>query len=100
MLGWLGNLLRKDGAEPIVSEEFYRAVVQAVLIFGSKTLVLTAAMPQKFEGVHMIFLLQVMGMKARGLGGARLGDRRGRIRCSMRQGLNLFGITSAGDRQR
>ena len=98
MLGWLGNLLRKDGAEPIVSEEFYGAVVQAVLIFGSKTLVLTEEMPQKFEGVHMIFLLQVMGMKARGLGGAILGDRRRRIMCTMRQGINLFSIASTGGR--
>ena len=64
MLGRLGKFLRTDGADPIVSEKFYCAVFQGVLIFRSETLVLTAAMPKKLEGVHMSFLLRVMGMKA------------------------------------
>ena len=38
-----GNFLRREGADPIVSEKFYCAVVQAVLLFESETWVLTAA---------------------------------------------------------
>ena len=50
--------------------KFYRAVVQAVLLFGDETWVLLAAMINNIEGVHVVFLLQVTGMKAR-----RLGDK-------------------------
>ena len=65
--GKLGKFLRRDGAEPIVSAKFYHAVVQAVLLFGSETWVLTAAMIQKLEGFHVSFLRQVTGMKGRRL---------------------------------
>ena len=34
--GRLGTLLRREGAEPRVSEIFYRAVVQAILLYGSE----------------------------------------------------------------
>ena len=43
-------------------------VFQAVLLFGSGTWVLMAAMLQNIEGVHVGFLRQVMGIKARRLG--------------------------------
>ena len=33
--GRLGKLLWREGADPTVSEKFYRAVVQAVLLFGA-----------------------------------------------------------------
>ena len=46
---------------------FYRAVVQAVLLFGSETWVLLASMLNKLEGVHVGFLQQVMGTKAQSL---------------------------------
>ena len=49
-------MLRREGADPIISEEFYRAVVQVVLLFGSETYVLTAAMLQNLEGVYVGFL--------------------------------------------
>ena len=42
---------------------FNCAVVQAVLLFGSETWVITAAMSQKIEGVHVVFLRQVTGNK-------------------------------------
>ena len=42
--GRLGKFLRREGADPIISEKFYRVVVQAVLLFGSETWVLSAAM--------------------------------------------------------
>ena len=67
--GGVGGLLRREGEEPIISEKFYRMVVQAMLIFGSKTWVFMAAMLQNLDGVHVGFLRQVIGMKAQILGG-------------------------------
>ena len=55
-------------ADPILSESLYQVVVQAVLIFGANTWVLSEAMLNKLEGVHVGLLRQVMGMKARSLG--------------------------------
>ena len=62
-------MLRWEGEDPIVSEKFYRVVVQAVLIFGLETLMFMAAMLQKLEGVHVVFLRQVMDMNSQRLGG-------------------------------
>ena len=59
--GRLGKLLRREGADPIISEKFYCTVVQTVLLFGSETWVLTLAMMKKLEFVHMGFLWQVTG---------------------------------------
>ena len=42
-----GKLLRREGEEPRVSEMFYREVVQAVLIFGSETWILSAEIYRK-----------------------------------------------------
>ena len=58
--GWLGKLLWKEGAELAVSEIFYRAVVQAVLLFGVETWVLSAPMMQILEGAHVGLLRQVI----------------------------------------
>ena len=68
-------MLRREGEYPIILAKFYRAVVQAVLLFESKTWVLLAEMLNNLEGVHVGFLRQVMGMKAKSLG-VRLGQRR------------------------
>ena len=57
--------MRREGTDPITSEKFDRAVVQAVLLFGAKTWVLLAAMLNKLKGVQMGFLRQVTGMKTR-----------------------------------
>ena len=43
-------------ADPILSESLYQVVVQAVLIFGANTWVLSEAMLKKIEGVHVGFL--------------------------------------------
>ena len=67
-LGCLGKLLRREVVDPIVSEKFYRAVVQAVIIFEAETWVLMAEMLQKLEGVHVGFLQQLAGLKARNMG--------------------------------
>ena len=66
--GRLGKLLRCEGADIIVSEKFYRAVVQAVLLVGAETWFMTVAMSQKLKGVHVGFLRQVTGKKTRRLG--------------------------------
>ena len=61
--GRLWKFLIKDGADPIVSSKFYCAVVQVVLLFGLETWMLTSAMLQKIEGVHVSFLRQVTERK-------------------------------------
>ena len=63
-------MLRREGEDPVVSEKFYHALVQVVLLFGSEIWVLTAAMLHKIEGFHISFLRKVTGMKAQ-----RLGDK-------------------------
>ena len=60
---WLGKFLRWEGVYPIISAKFCRAMVHAVLLFGSETWVLTASVMQNLEGVHMGFLQQVTGKK-------------------------------------
>ena len=54
--GRLGALLRQEGADPKVSESFYRAVVQAIILNGSETWVLLASMAKRIEGAHTEFL--------------------------------------------
>ena len=39
--GRLGTLLQQEGADPRVAAMFYRAVVQAILLYGSETWVLS-----------------------------------------------------------
>ena len=46
--------------DTLVSEMFYRAVVQVVLLFGEETWVLLAAISTNLEGGHVGFLRQVM----------------------------------------
>ena len=61
-------MLKQEGAYRIISEKFYRVVVQVVLLFGSETWVLSAAILNKLEGVNVDFLRQVTGIKAQRLG--------------------------------
>ena len=61
VLGMLGTLIRQEGGELKVSEMFYRAVEQAVLIFGSDTWALLAEIEQKVEGTHTCFLRKITG---------------------------------------
>ena len=48
-----------EGSDLLVSEMFYREVVQAVLLFGYKKWVLLAAISNNLEGVYVGFLRQV-----------------------------------------
>ena len=59
--GILGTLLQREGEEPRVSEIFSRALVQAIILYGSETWVLFAKMEKKVEGVHTKFLRYITG---------------------------------------
>ena len=61
----IGKLLRREGEDPRVSEIFYQAVMQAVLLFGAENWVLLVAMYRNLELVHMVFLRQMIGHKAK-----------------------------------
>ena len=60
----LGKLLWREGVEPRVPNMFYWAVVQAVLLFGAETWVLSEAMLRRLEGVHVGFLRHITGQRA------------------------------------
>ena len=62
--GRLGELLRREGAEQTLLAKFYRAVVQAVILFGADTWVLMETMSQRIEGEHVSFLRQVTHKQA------------------------------------
>ena len=49
---------------------FYRTVVRAILLYGSETWLLLAAMDRKVEGIHTDFLRHITGKRVR-----RLRDR-------------------------
>ena len=66
--GRLGALLRREGADPKVSESFYRAVVQAIILYGSETWVLLASMKKRIEETHTEFLQMITGKRAKQLG--------------------------------
>ena len=57
--GRLRKLLWREGAELTVSEKFYGAVVQAVILFGVETWVLTDTIIQQLEGAHVSSMRQV-----------------------------------------
>ena len=47
--GRLFRILRRKGADPKVSGSFYKAVAQAVLLFGAETWVLTPSMEEALD---------------------------------------------------
>ena len=51
----VGQELRKENAPPPprVSAKFYKAIVQSVLLYGSKTWVLSTASLARLEGFHL-----------------------------------------------
>ena len=63
--GRLGTLSRREGEEPRVLAMFYRAVAQAVLLFGSETWVILEEMEKKLEGTNTGFLIQITRKRAR-----------------------------------
>ena len=59
--GRMVTMLQQEGADPRVAAMFYRAVVQAILLYGSETWVLSTEMDKKVEGTHTGFLRQITG---------------------------------------
>ena len=55
------EFIRRERTYPRVAESFYRAVTQAVLLFGSETWVLSEAMVRTVEGTQTRFQRQIMG---------------------------------------
>ncbi len=49
----IGQVLRSKNVTPWVEAKFYKAVVQAVLLYGSKTWNLTKAVLARLEGFHV-----------------------------------------------
>jgi hypothetical protein len=49
----VGQVLRGKNASPRVAAKFYKAVVQAVLLYGSKTWVLSSTALARLEGFHI-----------------------------------------------
>ena len=66
--GRLGKILGQEGADTKVSESLYRAVVQAILLYGSETWFLLVSMANSIEGIHTEFLQIITGKRARRLG--------------------------------
>ncbi len=49
----IGQVPRSENATPRVAAKFYKAVVQAVLLYGSETWNLTKAVLARLEGFHV-----------------------------------------------
>ncbi len=49
----VGQVLRRENAPPRTSAKFYQAIVQSVLLYGSKTWVLSKAIMARLEGFHI-----------------------------------------------
>ena len=48
----IGQVLRRENAPPRVSAKFYKAIVQSVLLYGSKTWVLSPAAIARLKEFH------------------------------------------------
>ena len=55
----LGKILQREVSDQLVSAMFYLEMVQAVLLLGEDTCVLSASMSKNLEGVHVGFLRKV-----------------------------------------
>ena len=63
--GRLSRVLCREGAEPKVSQEFYIAVTQAVLLFGSETWVLTPQMEKALDSFQSRVARKITGRQSR-----------------------------------
>ncbi len=50
---WVGKVLWSENTSPIVAAKFYLAVVQAILLYGSKTWVISPHAMACLEGFHI-----------------------------------------------
>ena len=65
--GRLGTLLRWEGADPKVLASFYRAVLQAILLYWYEMWVLLASMAKRIYGMHTNFLPMITRKRAKQL---------------------------------
>jgi len=63
--GMFSRVLRRENCRPKVAAMFYKATVQAVLLFGSETWVLTPPMLKALEGFHHRVARQLTGKVGR-----------------------------------
>ena len=61
-MGRLENILGREGEDKRTAGRFYEAVVQAVLLFGSETWVLTPQLEKSLEGFHRRAAQRMAGM--------------------------------------
>ena len=62
MWGRLAKILGREGADKRTAKRFYVAVVQAVLLFGSETWVLTPRLEKSLERFHHQAARRMVGM--------------------------------------
>ena len=60
---WMARILVQEGANTQVLGIYFKAVIQAVLLFGSKTWTATPCMGQDLGGFHNKVALRIMGQK-------------------------------------
>ena len=63
--GRLSKVLGREGADPTVSREFFIAVTQAVLLFGSETWVLAARMEKALDRFQSRVARNITGRQPR-----------------------------------
>ena len=66
--GRLGTLLLREGEDTKVLEKFYRAVVQAIILYWSETWVLSVSTKNRIEGTHTEFLRMIIEKRTKQLG--------------------------------
>jgi hypothetical protein len=55
----VGQVLHRENALPRTSAKFYQVIVQSVLLYGSKTWVLSKAIMARLEGFHICAAYQM-----------------------------------------
>ncbi len=50
---WVGKVLRGENTPPTIAAKFYLAVVQAILLYGSETWVISPQAMAQLEGFHI-----------------------------------------------
>ena len=64
----IGTPTLEVGADPKVSASFYRAVVQAILLYTSETWFLLVSMTNRIEGTHSKVMRMISGNRVELLG--------------------------------
>ncbi len=55
----VGQMLRMENALPRTTAKFYKAIVQSILLYGSKTWVLSKAIMARLKGFHIHVVYQM-----------------------------------------